>query len=68
MAGILVKLLGNYKANKFGMTHSGNVWEWTCSEYTGKYNGKEKVCFNKYTNKNRVLLGCNNIPAYMQSL
>jgi formylglycine-generating enzyme required for sulfatase activity len=37
--------VGNYKANPFGLYDtSGNVWEWTCSEYDYKYNGKEKQC------------------------
>jgi formylglycine-generating enzyme required for sulfatase activity len=26
------------------MTRSGNVWEWTCSEYEERYQGKEKRC------------------------
>jgi len=25
----------------------GNVWEWTCSEYEDKYNGKELECLSK---------------------
>ena len=37
--------VGNYTANKFGLYDTvGNVWEWICSEYTNKYNGKEKQC------------------------
>ena len=24
----------------------GNVWEWTCSAYTRKYNGQEKSCLS----------------------
>jgi formylglycine-generating enzyme required for sulfatase activity len=51
-------LVGNYAANNFGLYDtSGNVWEWTCSEYEDKYNGKEKNCINKNSNKSRVLRG-----------
>jgi formylglycine-generating enzyme required for sulfatase activity len=46
--------VGNYKANQFGLYDTvGNVWEWTCSEYEGKYNGKEKQCV---TTANRLSL------------
>jgi formylglycine-generating enzyme required for sulfatase activity len=50
--------VGSYAANQFGLYDtSGNLWEWTCSEYENPYNGKEKVCLDKNSNKNRVLRG-----------
>jgi formylglycine-generating enzyme required for sulfatase activity len=50
--------VGSFSANPFGLYDtSGNVSEWSCSEYESKYNGKEKVCINVNTNKYRVLRG-----------
>jgi formylglycine-generating enzyme required for sulfatase activity len=48
--------VGSFSANQFGLYDtSGNVWEWNCSEYDSKYNGKEKACLN--SNEYRVLRG-----------
>jgi formylglycine-generating enzyme required for sulfatase activity len=50
--------VGSFAANQFGLYDtSGNLWEWSCSEYDSKYNGKEKVCLDKNTNEYRVLRG-----------
>ncbi len=37
--------VGSYDPNKYGIHDIfGNVWEWTCSEYTRRYNGMEQYC------------------------
>ncbi len=62
--------VGDYKPNPFDLYDtSGNVWEWTCSEYEDKYNGKEKTCINKNSNKYRVLRGGSwgSLPWYVRA-
>ncbi|RKZ38279.1 MAG: hypothetical protein DRQ49_14715 [Gammaproteobacteria bacterium] len=45
--------VGSFEPNPFGLYDMvGNVYEWTCSEYEGKYSGKEKQC----TSQKRVNL------------
>ena len=37
--------VGSFDANKYGVHDLfGNVWEWTCSVYTQRYNGEEQYC------------------------
>ena len=62
--------VGSFSANNFGLYDtSGNLWEWTCSEYENRYNGKEKACLDKNSNKSRVLRGgsWSNHPRFVRT-
>lgn len=46
-----------FKPNPFGIYDTvGSVWEWTCSEYTDEYNGKETERLEKITTGAEVLV------------
>lgn len=49
--------VGSYQPNAFGLYDTlGNVWEWTCSDYTGRYDGTEMTC-NSGASGLRVIRG-----------
>ncbi len=48
----------SFPANSFGLCDTaGNVWEWTCSAYEGKYHGEELKCVSQADSRPRVLRG-----------
>lgn len=49
--------VGSFSANVYGLYDvHGNVWEWTCSAYTERYNGAESHCDGSNEGR-RVLRG-----------
>jgi len=47
--------IGSFAPNAFGLYDtSGNLWEWTCSEYDN-YNGKETQCLRQEDSSNNSL-------------
>ena len=49
--------VGSFVCNKFKLCDmTGNLWEWTCSEYDKKYRGKEKRCLKNVKNKKELVL------------
>ena len=62
--------VGSFKPNKFGLYDMiGNVWEWTCSEYSKTYSDFKNECKNHAKDRLFVLRGAswNNIPRYARS-
>jgi formylglycine-generating enzyme required for sulfatase activity len=61
--------VGSFSPNRFGLHDMlGNVWEWTCSEYTERYDGSENECINDASAR-RVNRGgsWSTRPAYVRS-
>ena len=50
--------VGQFPANAFGLHDtSGNVWEWTCSSWSERFDGNEGQCGDKQASVTRVLRG-----------
>jgi formylglycine-generating enzyme required for sulfatase activity len=49
---------------------SGNIWEWTCSNWREQFDGSEQHCNNDMVDaQHRVVRGgsWNDLPAYVRS-
>jgi formylglycine-generating enzyme required for sulfatase activity len=51
--------VGSFAANAYGLHDvAGNVWEWTCSEWSAEFDGREAACKTpEQTDGNRVIRG-----------
>ncbi|MCP3869525.1 MAG: formylglycine-generating enzyme family protein [Gammaproteobacteria bacterium] len=62
--------IGSYSSNKYGLFDLiGNVSEWTCSNYSNKYNGNETRCARVTSRGLRVHRGgsWNSVPDWTRS-
>lgn len=50
--------VGSFPANGWGLHDtSGNVWEWTCSEWHERFDGSERQCADQQSTEARVVRG-----------
>jgi formylglycine-generating enzyme required for sulfatase activity len=63
--------VASFSANSHGLYDmSGNIWEWTCSNWREQFDGSEQHCNNDMVDaQHRVVRGgsWNDLPAYVRS-